>query len=45
LTVTVSGEERPRQYEQTMSLDANGALIIQQQEIGSENARTMVYRK
>ena len=30
LTVTVLGEDRPRRYEQTMSLDANGALIIQQ---------------
>jgi hypothetical protein len=45
LTVTVPGEDRPRRYEQTMSLDANGALIVQQQAIGSEHARTFAYRK
>jgi hypothetical protein len=43
--LSVPGAAAPRRYEQTMSLDTDGTLVVWVQAIGSANARGVVYRK
>ena len=44
-TVTLPGEEVPRRYQQTLSVDSDGKLVVNLQRLSTPHSRTTLYKK